>query len=304
MQKLKRTSALLLALFLFCRPLPAFAAEIGTADASVDQAIAETANFLLDSVKDPQVASVGGEWAVIGLARSGANVPQEWCGAYEKNLEAFLSEDAADTNKYTDYSRIILALVALGKNPADFFCRNPLEKLADYGKILRQGINGPIFALIALNSGGFEIPADPAVPVQTTRDLLIGAITGRELPGGGFSLAEGSADPDVTAMALQALAPYKDRADIRPIVDRALARLSSLQEKDGGFTSRGAENCESVSQVLIALTALGIDPETDARFRKDHSAVENLLNFHVPGGGFLLPDEVKLTASFSAVKAA
>jgi prenyltransferase beta subunit len=88
------------------------------------------------------------------------------------------------------------------------------------------------------------------------------------LADGGFSMGGTTADPDVTAMALQALAPYKGQNDIKTVIDRALDCLSRLQNSDGGYSSGGLDNSESAVQVLVALTALGINPDTDTRFIK------------------------------------
>ena len=97
-------------------------------------------------------------------------------------------------------------------------------------------------------------------------------------------------DVDMTAMVIQALAPYyKTNTEVRTAVDTALALLSDRQDVNGGYASYGDANSESNAQVLVALTALGIDPEADARFLKNgHSVVDALCAYYV-GGGRLLP---------------
>ena len=92
----------------------------------------------------------------------------------------------------------------------------------------------------------------------------------------------------MTAMAVQALAPYYGTdAGVKEAVDKALECLSDIQDKDGGYASWGTKNAESCAQVMVALTALGIDPATDVRFIKDgHTVIEALLGFYVEGGGF------------------
>lgn len=256
----------------------------------VAKGIADSGAYLLKTVKNAQVGSIGGEWAVIGLARSGRAVPQSYYDAYYKNLEALVKEKRGvlHDRKYTEYSRVILALTAMGKNPADVGGYNLLARLGDFNQVIWQGINGPIFALIALDSGPYEIPMCEAAPVQTTRDLLINAIIKDQLCDGGFSLGGTTSDPDITAMALQALAPYKERTDIKAVIDKAIACLSRLQNNDGGYASWGTANSESVVQVLIALAALGIDPRTDSRFVKNDGnwLISNLMTYYVEGGGF------------------
>lgn len=290
MKKDKKILAVLLAVCLLLgSPAALAAAQSARPAAALEKVLAETAAYLLKTVPDPQVASVGGEWAVIGLARYGYAAPQGWYDAYYKNLEAEVKkrQGVLHERKYTEYSRVVLALTAIGKDPANVGGYNLLAKLGDFEKVIWQGINGPIFALLALDAGNYAIPACPEAQVQTTRELLLEAIVKQQLPDGGFSLGGKAADPDITAMALQALAPYRERAGIKTVIDKALTCLSQLQNSDGGYTSWGAANAESAVQVLVALTSLGIDPDTDSRFIKNgKTIVDNLLTFYVPGGGF------------------
>jgi len=256
---------------------------------SVNQAVSETGAYLLKTVTEPQVGSIGGEWAVIALARCGYEVPQSWYSSYYNTLCTYVinKNGILHDKKYTEYSRVILALTAIGQNPANVGGYNLLEKLGDYNKVVWQGINGPSFALIALDSGNYDVPKYAEAEVQTTRDLLITAIISQQLADGGFALSGTSADPDITAMALQALAPYQDRTDVKTATVKALTCLSALQKIDGGFASYGEEASESTVQVLVALTALGINPQADSRFIKDGNwLISNLMTYYVEGGGF------------------
>ncbi len=82
-------------------------------------------------------------------------------------------------------------------------------------------------------------------------------------------------------MALQALAAYRSEAAVAAAVTRGIDTLSAMQNGNGGFTSWGSANAESAAQVIVACTALGIDPDTDSRFVKDGgSAVDALLTFY------------------------
>ena len=89
-----------------------------------------------------------------------------------------------------------------------------------------------------------------------------------------------------TAMAIQALAPYyQTNAEVKVAVDKALDCLSALQTTAGGYLSWNTLNSESCAQVIVALTALGIDPASDARFIKNGcSVVDALLAFYTDGG--------------------
>ena len=82
-------------------------------------------------------------------------------------------------------------------------------------------------------------------------------------------------------MSLQALANYQEQEKVQAAVSAAVGRLSAMQNSDGSYTSYEAVNSESISQVIVACAALGIDPHTDSRFVKNgKSAVDALLTFY------------------------
>ena len=90
----------------------------------------------------------------------------------------------------------------------------------------------------------------------------------------------------MTAMALQALAKYRDDPDASAAVERGITALSSMQEPNGAYLSWGEENSESVSQVITALTELGISPE-DSRFVKNgQTLLSSLERFSCEDGGY------------------
>ncbi|WP_164821454.1 S-layer homology domain-containing protein [Paenibacillus koleovorans] len=248
----------------------------------------ETAHYLLEQVSHPEVGSVGGEWAVLGLARSNQAVPQSYFDEYYETVKKYVVDLNGELHdkKYTEYSRLILALTAIGANPADVGGYNLLLPLGDFEKTIWQGINGPIFALIAMDSGSYEIPRNTAAKVQATRELYIDEILSRQLKDGGFALSGDQADPDITGMALQALSNYQNRKHVKTASDRALEVLSKLQNTDGGYSTWGVPTSESSVQVLMALCELGISV-TDSRFVKNgHTIVDNLLAFYEKGHGF------------------
>lgn len=87
-------------------------------------------------------------------------------------------------------------------------------------------------------------------------------------------------------LALQALARYRSRADVSAAVEAGLSCLSQMQEENGAFSSWGTESSESVSQVLTALTELGLSLD-DARFVKNGQTLEDvLLRFAQDDGSF------------------
>lgn len=258
----------------------------------VKEQIKNTALLMQNTITDPILGSVGGEWTVFGLARSGEKVPGEYYEKYYENVEKILKEKDGKLHpiKYTEYDRVILALTSIGKDVTDVAGYDLTKPLADFETLIRQGINGPIFALIALDSKGYEIPIVEDVKTQTTREMLVDFILEREIDGGGWDLRPAATmpDPDITGMAIQALTPYYHRnEEVKKAVDRGINWLSKAQKEDGGYLSWGSINSESTAQVVVALTGLGIDPHNDPRFVKNgNSAMKALLDFGVEEGGF------------------
>jgi hypothetical protein len=283
-------AALMLALSLVT---PASAAD----KATLDKAVNDAAAYMLSTVKNPQVDSVGGEWAVLGLARSGYAVPDAWYEGYYKTVEEYVKEldGVLHDKKYTEYSRVILGLKAAGYSPLNVAGYDLTLALGDFERTIWQGINGPIFALIALDSGNYIIPKNKDAKTQATRELYVAEILRRQIPDGGWNLTAGSdgeiragerSDPDLTGMALQALAKYQDSPKVKAATDKALTFLSELQDEKGGYFGWDSTNSESAVQVLVALCELGISVD-DPRFVKNgYTLVDNILSFGEPDGSF------------------
>ena len=268
--------------------------------------IDKTGEFLHSSVEDPTFGSVGGEWLIMGLARSGLEISDEYYEIYFQNLCAYTAQQGGvlHAKKYTEYSRVILAVTAIGRDPADVGGFNMLQPLADFEQTVFQGINGPIFALLALDCGNYEIPENTVGSTQATRDLYVDYIINAQLENGGWSLMGGEAEIDVTAMALQALANYQDRKDVAEAVEKGLAVLSERQNDQGGYQYNAAESVssESVSQVIVALAELGIALD-DSRFVKNgNTLLDALMQFQQEDGGFahLMDGETDLLATEQA----
>ena len=245
----------------------------------------KTARYLQAQVPEPTCSAVGGDWLVFALARSGVKVPQKYFDTYYKNTEDYVAsvDGVLSRKKNTEYSRAVLALTAIGKDPRNVAGFDLLLPLGNFDETVSQGVNGAIFAL---DSKNYEIPANPAADTQATRELYVEEILRREIPTGGWALTGGEPDADVTAMALQALAKYREDADVLAAVERGVTALADLQEPNGAYTSWGEENSESVSQVIVALTELGISPD-DERFVKNGQTLEQvLLRFAQEDGSF------------------
>lgn len=289
---MKKAIAMLIVLLLF---ISGALAE-GKTNENVQQAYQTTGDYL-ESLGTPGVGAVGGEWMVIGLARSGRAVPE----GYYAHAEAYVRENADENGrlhraKSTENSRMILALTAIGADVTNVGGVNLLSGLSDLNFLGMQGNNGPIWALIALDSGNYELPAN----ANYIREMLVQTVLNMQLEDGGWSFSGSQADADMTGMALQSLARYYVReneaqsfaVDVNPAVDAALDRLSAMQFDDGSFGTFDGNGSivptsESISQVVTALCALGIDPNTDERFVKNgRSAIDALLDYYVEGGGF------------------
>lgn len=263
----------------------------------LSEAIGDTAEYLCKTIKNPQVGSIGGEWAVLGLARSGCDVPREYYQNYYKTVESYVKAcgGVLHDKKYTEYSRLIVALSAMGKDARNVAGYDLTKALGDYDKTVWQGLNGPIWALLALDSRDYPMPENPQAKTQATRQMYIDRILECQLPDGGFSLFGGteasskdsSSDPDVTGMALQALAKYQDQSAVKTATKKALECISQKQSSSGGFASWGTANSESCVQIIVALCELGI-PLDDSRFVKNgNTLLDNLMSFYIKGNGFL-----------------
>ncbi len=252
-----------------------------------------TANYIVNTVKNPTVASVGGEWAVLGLARSGVSIPQEYFEKYYENAKNYVTakDGALHSRKYTEYSRVIIALASIGKDPQNVAGYNLVKPLLDYEKTVWQGINGPAWALIALDSIGFG--------GKEIREKYIAYILENEKQNGGWALSKNqeSADADITAMVLTALSNYTDKTQVNDAVQRGVTVLSVLQDENGGYNAYDEQTSESTAQVLTAISALGISYK-DQRFVKNgKTLVDNILSHRKSDGSFAHTDKSNLMAT-------
>lgn len=265
------------------------------------------ADTLLSDSYIALAGSTPGDWYPIALSRLGYKTDYSgYLAVLEQNVkERYALDGGLSAAKATEWHRIILAVLASGGNPRDIDGIDLVEdgtynrgKTASLG---RQGINGWIWGLIALDSKSWEVPKD----AYYTRDDIILQILSAQLENGGFALTGEAADPDITAMALQALAPYynsetvytlpggaasgkEEKTTVRKAAEAALECLSGLQSEQGDFFSWGTQNSESCSQVIIALCALGIDPLCDERFIKNGVTLwDGLMRYRREDGGFL-----------------
>lgn len=248
----------------------------------ITAAVHDSAKYLYMNVPEPQISSIGGEWSVIALWEAESDIPQSYFDNYYKTASDTIQSAGGilHERKYTEYSRVITALNAIGKNPSDVGGYNLVTHLTDYDKTIKQGVNGAVWALIALDSGSYEDTED-------VRNMYVDYILSKQASCGGWSLSAASDNPDtdITAMTLQALAKYKNDERVNSAINNALEYLSAAQLNDGGYINGESENSESTAQVILALLKLGI-PLDDSRFVKGAGLVDNMFEYYVEGGGF------------------
>ncbi len=274
-------------------------------------------------------SSTATDWLVLALGRYGyyndngdyVYLIDEGYDEYLSAMKSYIENTYAQNGgilhrvKATEWHRAVVTIAALGGGPTDFGVYNeaPIDLIADgsYNNSDpgKQGINGWIWGLIALDAGLYDVPAD----AKFTREQFITEILSRQLTDGvngneygGWVLAGygANSDVDITAMAIQALAPYYNdetvytytngnskkevSKTVREAVDEALEVLSAKMDENGTFSSWGTNNVEGVSQVLVALCSLGIDPAKDERFMTDSqkTILDGVLKFRLSDGGF------------------
>ena len=275
---MKRILSLVLVLLIIAAlPVSAMAAE----EDSIREAFETTGDYMA-ALGDPSAGSTGGEWMVLGFARSGREVPNSYYDSVVAYVDEKIDENGRlHATKCTTNCRFIVALTAIGKDPTDVGGHNLLAGLNDMGYIRKVGVSGVIWTLIAFDCGKYEMPKG------IDRETLVDTILDFQVPGGGWANSGNIADPDVTSMAIQALAPYREEPEVQSALDDAVTVLAGMLDETGNFPSQYGASSESVSQVIVALCTLGIDPNTDARFVKNGmSALDGLLGYYVEGGGF------------------
>lgn len=265
--------------------------------------IYKTTGDYIEKLPGDELNAFGSEWYILGLARSGRNVSDDYYKAIEKYVPENIDENGRlDEKRATDNAKLVLVLSALDKDVTDVGWHDLLQALSDMDYVTQQGLSGAIYTLLAFDCRGYGIPAAGKTAAQTSHDGLVKYILDKQLKDGGWAYSGDKAEPDMTAMALQALAAYyKTDAKVKDAADKAVTCLSKLQNTTGGYDSYGSVNSESAAQVITALTALGIDPDNDARFVKNGvSVLDSLCGFYVDGGGFRHVSDGKLDPTATA----
>ncbi|MDR1604377.1 MAG: DUF4430 domain-containing protein [Gracilibacteraceae bacterium] len=231
-------------------------------------------------------------WELLVLGRAGLALPERSLA----ELRAQALQSGGNFRLPTDLTRLALLLQIAGQEPADFAGLDLIRIIREYPDLGKQGVNGYIFALLVLtNSGpavlsaeGFTVAAVSASPWDVPK--LLAEILTYQNSDGGFSLAaDGVSDPDITAMALQALAPWRGEEAVQAASTRALLWLQTRLGEDGLYATSltsGGKSSESLAQVIIALTALNLNPDSAAFVREERTLLQGLLRFQLADGTF------------------
>lgn len=279
--------------------------------------------YILNTDFNKYAGSTAADWFPIGIGRYGYQDDYQsfLSSLYSYVSQKYTTEDKLHKTKATEWHRISLAILAMGGNPKNV---NGIDLISDgiYNRgytraIDAQGINGAIWGLITLDSLRYAIPnndTDNSLQEQelkksfSSREDLIVNILSRQLGTSeeqqGFALTGTTSDPDISAMAITALAPYYNSTKeytytnkntktqvlktVRQVIDETITTLSLLQSDDGDYFSWGTANLESTAWVALSLASLNIDPINDSRFIKNgKTLLDGISKYRFSDGGFL-----------------
>ena len=209
----------------------------------------------------------GAEWYVLALSQ----YKEYDFSSYESALLAYLKDNTVSSA--SSNLKYALCLAAVGSTDGYI-----LKTVND--SIGKQGLMSWVFGLHLLNN---RYKSDTYTVSDVTAKLL-----SLQCADGGWAITGQYGDVDATAMTVQALAPYyKTDDEIKAAVEKALAFLSAKQLDGGDYASYGVPNPESTSQVLVALSSLGIDAKTDERFIKNgNDLFDGIETYKLPSGEF------------------
>ena len=245
----------------------------------------KTLAYILSAVEDPNLGSTHGEWAVLAEARGKKSAPT-WYSLYASNIADYLEEHGSFSKRGT-YTRVVLAFTALGQDASNLKLHGTTYDLT--AKLLEKKADGNYYAAAGISTvSAFNLIALDSRPYASSnteiRDAIVDHLLSIQRETGAWSDRSDNSNNsvDATAMVLQALARYQSNAAVRAATDKALTWLSSVQ------TSTGFGSAEADAQVIVALSALGIDCMTDERFTKSGANVmKNLLRYAEANGSFV-----------------
>ncbi|PEY74041.1 DUF4430 domain-containing protein [Bacillus thuringiensis] len=246
--------------------------NIQDSSAQLNEAISKTSDKMLQD-------GIESDWVAVALSRSGKNVPIEAKLNYVKSVTEKV-EKRINRFSATDLARTIIMMNAMSADPKNVGGHNLVQKLYESDKV--NSVTGYAFALLAFDTKKYEIPVES----KWNRVALVEALLNNQHTDGGWTYnSSGSKDSassvDVTGMVLSALAPYQERSDVKPAIQKAVAYLYNEQLQNGGFSADGQENSNSTAQAIIGLSLVkGVDQN------RLHKAMQNLLSYQLSNGEF------------------
>ncbi|PFK57722.1 DUF4430 domain-containing protein [Bacillus cereus] len=246
--------------------------NIQVPSAQLNEAISKTSDKMLQD-------GIESDWVAVALSRSGKNVPIEAKLNYVKSVTEKV-EKRINRFSATDLARTIIMMNAMSADPKNVGGHNLVQKLYESDKV--NSVTGYAFALLAFDTKKYEIPVES----KWNRVALVEALLNNQHTDGGWTYnSSGSKDSassvDVTGMVLSALAPYQERSDVKPAIQKAVAYLYNEQLENGGFSADGQENSNSTAQAIIGLSLV-----KDVDQNRLHKAMQNLLSYQLSNGEF------------------
>ena len=299
----KILSTILILTLTFVMVFSGTALAFGADKTELREAYDATANYLLSNKDANWCESL---WSALPLKLSGLLTEAQeaefrtWAEGYvaEKKGELTVTYNEGpngelikrDSGQYTEFSKMVILCCEFGMDPRNVGGYNIVDPLANMNKVVKQGINGPIWALMALDRAGYEF--SEGVDASVTQEILINYLLSYQLSDGGWALMGTKADPDITGMTVIALAPHKDDSRVSAAFEKAAECMRDMELSTGGFATimeTGAEptsTSESDAQIITAMCLMGIDPFEDEGFIKKGSApLDDLMSYYVEGTG-------------------
>ena len=198
--------------------------------------------------------------------------------AEQKYINAAIESVSQENAGETTYSKAILALTAVGIDAEELYTKDS-ETMVNAIAGLNAAEHSSSawtapYTLAVYNQKEYENTAE-------YEEAILSSVLDNQQEDGSWS--EYGYTVQTTANVLAGLAFYQDRDDVKTAIDQSVEYLSGVQQEDGSFDDDpygGVPDANTAAMVVIGLSALGINPDTDTRFIKnDNSTLDVLLAF-------------------------
>lgn len=301
MTKLIKTTAAFLSVILILCSCGAQTKSVTAAEAASEttRALIEMLGFSPDDVNGifsdresyPAGSSVY-DWTAMAMNAVGYDADYD---SYLSSLEEYVSEcyterGYLDRNKATEWARLIIVITNLGGDPTSFGTDangNRINLVADgtYDYINedlgKQGVNGYVFALIALKSGDYSVPDD----AKFTEAYMVEKILESQNDDGGFGLMENVSEADITAMVLHAVSMYRNYPGVGDAMEKGIKYLADSRLPDGNYEYYGVETCECLGQVINFMVSSGMDPRESKAFG-EKTIYDSFMSYRLKNGSY------------------